>query len=65
LGIESLRKAKVTWWGFQGAEGQEGRGSGFDSWLARRMVGDRDVRDKMVREGVVIKGSVVLTGEHN
>jgi hypothetical protein len=65
LGIESLRKAKVTWWGFQGAEGQEGRGSGFDSWLARRMVGDRVVRDKMVREGVVIKGSVVLTGEHN
>jgi 2EXR family len=65
LGMESLRKARVTWWGFQGGEGQEGRGNGFDSWLARRMVGDKVVRDKMVREGVVIEGSVVLTGGHS
>jgi len=65
LAMENLRRARVTWWGFQGGEGQEGRGSGFDSWLARRMVGDRVVRDKMVREGVVIEGCVVLTGGHN
>ena len=52
------RKARVTWWGFQG-EGVM-RGQGFDSWLARRMVMDHVVREKMVEEGVVREGVIVL-----
>ncbi|PMD48831.1 hypothetical protein L207DRAFT_17923 [Hyaloscypha variabilis F] len=61
--VEGLRKARVTWWGFQGGEkGTQERGQGFDSWLARRMVGDQVVRERMVGEGVVREGVVVLSG---
>ena len=63
LEVESLRLARVTCWGFQGGEnGGEERGQGFDSWLARRMVGDQVVRERMLREGVVKEGTVVLNG---
>jgi hypothetical protein len=61
LSLEALRKAKVTWWGFQEIKGQGGT-SGFDSWLAGRMVSDKLVRDRMVREGVVVEGFVLLDG---
>jgi hypothetical protein len=54
LRMEALRKAKVTWWGFEGQDG------GFDSWLAGRMVGDRLVRERMIREGMVVEGFVVI-----
>jgi hypothetical protein len=63
---EGLRNAKVTWWGFQGSkwegnvEGVQERGQGFDSWLARRMVQDKVVRERMVGEGVVREDSIVL-----
>lgn len=62
LNMEGLRRAKVTWWGFQGekVDGQEQSGQGFDSWLARRMVQDEVVRERMVTEGVVREGSVIL-----
>jgi hypothetical protein len=66
---EGLRSAKVTWWGFQGSkwegdvEGVQERGQGFDSWLARRMVQDKVVRERMVGEGVVREESIVLAGE--
>ncbi len=62
LEMQSLRNAKVTWWGFQGEEGLDGRAKGFDSWLGRRMMGDKLVRDRVIREGVVVEGTVVLTG---
>ena len=61
LQLEALRRAKITWWGFQTFQGSEGEHS-FDSWLAGRMVGDRLVRDRMVKEGVVVEGFVVLPG---
>jgi hypothetical protein len=54
LQLEALRKAKITWWGYQSIGGSEGEHS-FDSWLARRMVGDRLVTDRMIREGVVVE----------
>lgn len=57
LRMEALRKAKVTWWGFEGQDG------GFDSWLAGRMVGDRLVRERMIKEGMVIEGVVVIPGK--
>jgi hypothetical protein len=57
LRMEALRKAKVTWWGFEGQDG------GFDSWLAGRMVGDRLVRERMIREGMVVEGFVVIPGK--
>lgn len=60
MGIEGLRRAEVTWWGCQGEEKE--RGQGFDSSLARRMVGDKVVRERMVMEGVVKEGRVVLAG---
>lgn len=60
--VGELRRVKVTWWGFDG-EGQErGRGQVFDSWLARRMVGDKVLREMMVSGGVVKEGVVVLAG---
>ncbi|KAE9376642.1 hypothetical protein N431DRAFT_332204 [Stipitochalara longipes BDJ] len=61
--VEGLRKAKVTWWSFQGGgKGGEERGQGFDSWLARRMVGDQVVRERMLGDGVVREGAVMLSG---
>lgn len=66
---EGLRNAKVTWWGFQGSEwegdveGVQEWGQSFDSWLARRMVQDKAVRERMVGEGVVREESIVLAGE--
>jgi hypothetical protein len=57
LRMEALRKAKVTWWGFEGQDG------GFDSWLAGRMVGDRLVRERMIRERMVVEGFVVIPGK--
>jgi len=55
LSLEALRKAKITWWGFQGVKGQDGT-SRFDSWLAGRMVGDNLVRDRMVRRALLLRG---------
>jgi hypothetical protein len=60
MGNEGLKRAEVTWWGFHGEEKE--RGQGFDSWLARRMVGDSVVRERMAMEGVVKEGRVVLAG---
>jgi hypothetical protein len=57
LRMEALRKARVTWWGFEGQDG------GFDSWLAGRMVGDRLVKERMVREGMVVEGFIVIPGK--
>jgi hypothetical protein len=62
LQMEALRNAKVTWWGFQSTKGVEGRTVGFDSWLAGRMVGDKLVRDRIVGQGDVIEGSIILPG---
>jgi len=62
MGLGELRRARVTWWGFDGKGQERGQGQGFDSWLARRMVGDKVVREKMVSEGVVKEGIVVLSG---
>jgi hypothetical protein len=65
---EGLRNAKITWWGFQGSkregdpEGVRERGQGFDSWLARRMVQDKVVRERMIGEGAVREESIVLAG---
>ncbi len=63
LNMPALRKAKVTWWGFQSSKGEDGgMHAGFDSWIAGRMVSDRIVRERMIRDGVVIEGVVVLGG---
>jgi hypothetical protein len=62
MGVGELRRLRVTWWGFDGEGHERGQGQGFDSWLARRMVGDRVVRERMVSEGVVKEGVVVLAG---
>jgi hypothetical protein len=56
----SLRHVKVTWWGFAMDKVGQGR---FDSWLGRRMVADKLVRDRMVWEGCVIEGVCVLPGD--
>lgn len=65
LKMESLKQARVTWWGFQSTKSEGGSvhmHSGFDSWIAGRMVGDRVVRERMVRDGIVVEGVVVLSG---
>jgi hypothetical protein len=49
LALESLRKVDVRVWGFQNIRDE----TNFDSWLAGRMVGDRVVRQRMIKEGVV------------
>lgn len=58
LKMETLRKAKITWWEFQSI-GRSGPNS-FYSWFAHRMVRDQSARDRMIREGVAIEGTVVL-----
>lgn len=62
LQMEALRNAKVNWWGFPTTKGDERQTVGFDSWLAGRMVGDKLMRARMVEQGVVVEGSVVLPG---
>lgn len=77
LATEGLREARVTWWGFNfenesvvemQADGASMRsawsesGKEFDSWVAGRMVGDVLVRERMIRDGVVLEGVVVLRG---
>lgn len=62
LGMEGLKNARVTWWGFKSMEGEGRPAAGFDSWLAGRMVADKLARDRMVAQGVVVEGSLVLSG---
>jgi hypothetical protein len=62
LEMDGLRAARVTWWGFWSTEGSERPAAGFDSWLAGRMVADKVARDRMVRQGVVVEGSLVVPG---
>ncbi|RDW94380.1 hypothetical protein BP5796_00143 [Coleophoma crateriformis] len=61
LKLEVLKGLRITWWGFNSQATREGT-TGFDSWLARRMIGDGLVRDRMVREGLLIEGLVVVNG---
>lgn len=57
--VPGLRHVKVTWWGFAMDKVGQGR---FDSWLGRRMVADKLVRDRMVWEGCVVEGVCVVPG---
>lgn len=59
LMVPGLRHVKVTWWGFAMDKVGQGR---FDSWLGRRMVADKLVRDRMVWEGCVVEGVCVVPG---
>jgi hypothetical protein len=61
LDMEALRMARITWWGFENLGVGRGEGA-FDSWLAGRMVGDEVVRERMIRDGVVVEGVVILSG---
>lgn len=58
LALESLRRVVVQVWGFQNVRDD----TNFDSWLAGRMVGDRVVKQKLIKEGVVRESRVVLPG---
>lgn len=51
-----LRKLVVRDWRF----GEGGEKGGLDGWLARQMVGSGLVRDRMVREGVVVERRFVV-----
>lgn len=55
----ALASAQVSWWGF---EGKDEQGCGFSPWIARRMVGDQVLRAKILKEGKMIEGVVVLPG---
>lgn len=59
LEVEALQKLRVTWWGFHVTESIDGS---FSSWLGKRMVSDKVVKDRMVKSGNVIEGFVVLPG---
>ena len=59
LQSRGLRKARITWWGFQNLKDE----SNFDSWLAGRMVSDKIVKERMIKEGLVIEGVTVLPGQ--
>lgn len=61
LKLESLKKAKITWWRFQGLEAEAGEVH-FDAWLAGRMVADGIVKERLIKEGIVVEESVVLPG---
>jgi hypothetical protein len=63
----ALREVKVRYWAFPathmgfGAGAGEAEGEvGFDGWLAKRMVGDELMRERMVRGGIALEGIVVL-----
>jgi len=51
LGLETVRKTKITTWNFQNISDEKH----FDSWLAGRMVGDRLVKERMIGEEVVVQ----------
>lgn len=57
--LPTLKKVTLTWWIFREVVEE---GAWFDSWRAGRMVGDKVLRERMVREGTVIQGVVVLPG---
>lgn len=59
LRVEGLNEARIAWWGFarEGEEGEE-----FDDWVRGRMGGDQVVRERIVREGNVVEGVVILKG---
>jgi hypothetical protein len=61
LKVEPLRHVKVTWWGFATTKEREAR---FDSWLGRRMAADKQVRDRMVLEGRIVEGVVIVPGNY-
>jgi hypothetical protein len=60
LDLEGLCVAKITWWGFD--TGEEKR---FDPQIAGLMVRDQVMRKRMVRDGGVIEGVVVLRGSRS
>ncbi|TVY18121.1 hypothetical protein LARI1_G004068 [Lachnellula arida] len=62
LDMDALRCARVTWWGFKSVEGEGTAAAGFDSWMAGRMVADKLARDRMVKQGLVVEGSLVVSG---
>jgi hypothetical protein len=57
LQLKELQTAKIRCWGFQDAR-EEIEKKSFDSWLAGRMVGDRVLRDRMIKNGLVLEKSV-------
>ena len=61
LDIDALRCARLTWWGFSSVEGGGMPAAGFDSWMAGRMMVDRLARDRMVEQGLVVEGSLVVS----
>jgi len=59
LKVEALRHVRVTWWGFAASKMRNAK---FDGWLGRRMAADKLVRDRMVYEGRIIEGVIVVPG---
>ncbi|KAL3427857.1 hypothetical protein PVAG01_01366 [Phlyctema vagabunda] len=62
LDLEVLNALNITYWGFNRSAGPPA-GASFDSWLAKRMVNDRLVKERMIRDGVAVEGIMVLRGQ--
>lgn len=60
--MDALRCARVTWWGFRGVEGEGMPAAAFDSWMEGRIVADKLARDRMVEQGLLVEGSLVVSG---
>lgn len=67
LSMPSLRQTKITCWSAAPPKMEEVVDFGvtvprFDSWVAGRMVADSILREKMVKDGVVVSEEVVVIG---
>ncbi|KAL2066982.1 hypothetical protein VTL71DRAFT_1406 [Oculimacula yallundae] len=67
LSIPSLRQTRITCWSALPPTIDDEASFGvtvpkFDSWVAGRMIADGMLREKMVKEGVVVSEEVVILG---
>ncbi|KAG4440278.1 hypothetical protein IFR05_004239 [Cadophora sp. M221] len=67
LSMSSLRRTKITCWAALPPTLDDGGVFGvtvpkFDSWVAGRMVADAMLREKMIKDGVVVSEDVVVLG---
>lgn len=67
LNIPGLRRANIMVWDFPHAgletlSWSPGGREGFDGWLARKMVDDAFIKERMIKDGVLGEERIVVTG---
>jgi len=60
LQIPALQHVRVTWWATQWSNGGDNQSENFGAWIASRMSGDRLLKNRLISNGVVVEGLVIL-----